>query len=356
MDVVVGVQQAFDVTGERDARGRAADAGVVFADADIDEVRWRVHADVHALFHDVVIAGARVAVAEDALAFQQQLQQIVVTRIAVGDLPAYSRALADIDVLAATNDVVAARQQQRRSALDLAAIVGWPAGHVPLPDDHREHPQQPPALSTLLTAARAQHPALKALSARVQAARAAVVVEDRAFGLSPVLGAQLTQEGNPPSQGGANWIGLVSVQVPVPSFQRNQGAQAQARAELAVAEATLAAAQARLDHDVARAHSEVVAAVARVDAWGGEIVEKSRTHLQVLKRAFELGEIDLLALGAGRERLLQAQRTALDARRDAFVAGADLERVVGRELFDDDGHVSIPDDDHTDGHDHSEVH
>ena len=166
----------------------------------------------------------------------------------------------------------------------------------------------------------------------------------------PTIGIQVTQEGNPDSQGGANLIGLATLALPIPSFATNQTARAHARAEVAVAEASLRAAQLQLDSEVARAHSELEAAIARVDTWGTEIVPRSRQHLAILKRAFELGEIDLTALGVGRERLLAAQRAALDAQRDAFVAGADLERVVGVELFDDDGHVTDP---ATDSHGHS---
>lgn len=340
LDLLIGVSQAIPLTGEQGARKTAADADVDHAAAAVREVRWRVHGDVHALFHEAVVATARRHLAEEVLVFQDGLMAIVTSRIAVGELPPYAQALAEVEVLTARHDVVAATQAERRVSLNLAAASGWPAGRLPIPNDHREHPQQPPPLPHLVELAEKQQPALFALRQQLVAAQAVVAAEDRAAGFVPVLGVQVTQEGNPPSQGGANYIGLATLQVAVPSFDTNQGGRARARAEVAVAVAALAAAQQRLGADVASAHSELEAAIARVDTWGTEIVPRSRQHLEVLKRAFELGEIDLIALGVGRERLLSVQRAALDARRDAFVAGADLERVVGVELFDDDGHVS----------------
>ena len=57
-----------------------------------------------------------------------------------------------------------------------------------------------------------------------------------------------------------------------------------------------------------------------------------------LRRSFELGEIDILALSTGRERFLRIQSDALGAQQDYFVALAGLERVVGVDLWRDDHH------------------
>jgi outer membrane protein TolC len=55
-------------------------------------------------------------------------------------------------------------------------------------------------------------------------------------------------------------------------------------------------------------------------------------NLRLLARSFELGEIDLLALSAARERFLQIQADALGAQRDYFVALSALERTLGSTL------------------------
>ncbi|MCK6550418.1 TolC family protein, partial [Myxococcota bacterium] len=91
-----------------------------------------------------------------------------------------------------------------------------------------------------------------------------------------------------------------------------------------------------LDGELARARSEVAAAAERTRAYGAEILPRFEENLTLLRRAFELGELDLLALSTGRERFYRIQSDALDAQLDYFVALAALERVVGVDLWRDD--------------------
>jgi cobalt-zinc-cadmium efflux system outer membrane protein len=152
---------------------------------------------------------------------------------------------------------------------------------------------------------------------------------------NPSIGAQYRREGNPGEEGPTDIVmGVLSL--PIPAFERNQGERAKAHADVQVAEAELAATQSLLSGQLAEARSEVVAAAARTKAYGTEILPRFEENLVLLKRSFELGEIDILALSAGRERFLRIQSDALDAHEDYFVALARLERVIGVDLWQDD--------------------
>ena len=107
---------------------------------------------------------------------------------------------------------------------------------------------------------------------------------------------------------------------------------------LTVAEAELGATRRLLDGQIAEARSEVVAAAERTKAYGTEILPRFEENLTLLRRSFELGEIDILALSTGRERFLRIQSDALLAAQDYFTALAGLERVVGIDLWTDDHH------------------
>jgi outer membrane protein TolC len=82
----------------------------------------------------------------------------------------------------------------------------------------------------------------------------------------------------------------------------------------------------------------VAAAAQRTRAYGTEILPRFEENLTLLRRTFELGEIDILALSTGRERFLRIQSDALSSQLDYFVALAGLERVVGVDLWRDDHH------------------
>jgi cobalt-zinc-cadmium efflux system outer membrane protein len=124
----------------------------------------------------------------------------------------------------------------------------------------------------------------------------------------------------------------------LPLAQSNQAERAGARAELIVARAELDAAHALLAGSIAEAHSQAAAAAERVRSYGSEVLPKIEESLNLLRRAFELGEIDLLELSIGRERFLRIQSDALAAHLDYFVAIAGLERAVGVDLWRDEHH------------------
>jgi len=162
------------------------------------------------------------------------------------------------------------------------------------------------------------------------------VLADRECWVEPSIGVQYAREGSTASTGRSNDIVMGVLSVPIPGFQSNQGERANARADLSNARAELEAKRAVIDSNIARAHSEVVAAAKRTHAYGNEIVPRFEENLTLLRRAFELGEIDIMALSVGRERFLRIQSDAFGAQLDYFVALAALERVVGVDLWHDD--------------------
>lgn len=104
----------------------------------------------------------------------------------------------------------------------------------------------------------------------------------------------------------------------------------------------MAAALSLLDGQVALARSEVASAARRLQSYGTEVLPRFEENLALLRRSFELGEIDVLALSIGRERFLRIQSDALDAQLDYFVALANLERTVGVDLWPDDHSSEAP--------------
>ncbi len=189
-------------------------------------------------------------------------------------------------------------------------------------------------MDRLLATAKDQLPLLKAREAAVREAEARVALADREVWPKPAVGVQVRREGNPGPEG-ESYIVLGSVQLTIPTFQRNQGERARAGADAVVARSEREAAVTLLGADVAEARSRVDAAARRVKSYGADVVPEFEANLALLRRAFELGEIDLLELSIGRERFLRIQNDALGAWLDYFVAVADLERVVGSDLLPD---------------------
>lgn len=337
VDVDVTLMQQIQIAGERGLRIDAADALRNLTDAEIEQMRWAVHCDVHAAFHRALVEQERARLAERVVTFQQEVLRVVERQISAGEAAPLALRLAQAEVAQAQQILVATRQAFLASRIRLAQLSGWPVATPPMPAGAVDSPRDPPPLERLGAVARGRLPSLRAGAARIREADARAALADREAWPRPSVGVQYRREGNPTSEGAYDIVmGVVSI--PIPSFQMNQGERARARADVTVAEAELDAAQRLLDGQIAEARSEVVAAAARTRAYGTEILPRFEENLTLLRRSFELGEIDILALSTGRERFLRIQSDALGAQQDYFVALAGLERVVGVDLWRDDHH------------------
>jgi cobalt-zinc-cadmium efflux system outer membrane protein len=341
IDVQASVMQPIQIAGERGLRLNAAEKLSELTDAEIERERWSVHSDVHAMFHRAGVERERLRLTERVVAFQEEVLRAVERQIAAGETAALTLRLARAEAAQARQTRVAAQQAFLASRIALAQLSGWAAATPPLPSGKIDAPREPPPLEELIKLASERLPSLRAAASRVREAEARAELADREGWPRPSIGLQYNREGNPTSEGVYDSIlGVVSVQLP--TFQRNQAERARAHADVSVAAAELAALQKLLEGQVAQARNEMVAAAKRTEAYGTEILPQFEENLTLLRRSFELGEIDLLALSTGRERFLRIQSDALAAQVDYFTALAGLERVVGVELWRDDHHEENP--------------
>jgi len=334
VDADVSLSQRLYVAGERGRRRAAAKRFGELTEAEIEQVRWAVHCDVHAAFHRALVMRERARLAERVLAFQEDLLRVVQGQVNAGNVSPLMLRLAQAEVAQARQALVGARQALLVSRIQLAQLAGWPVTHPPDPRGALDSPKDPPPFETLVAAAQANLPVLRTREAAIREADARVAVARREVFPQPSLGVQYRHEGNPTAEGPYDIV-LGTLAFTIPSFQTNQGERAFARARVGVARAEQAATLALLDGQIAQAHSEVTAAAQRVRSYGSEILPRFEENLGLLRRSFELGEIDMLSLLIGRERFLKIQSDALDTYLDYFVALANLERTVGIELWTD---------------------
>jgi cobalt-zinc-cadmium efflux system outer membrane protein len=336
IDLELTLMQQLQIAGQRGARMAVADRLRDLTNAEIEQMRWAVHCDVHAAFHKALVDEQRVRLAERVVTFQKEVLSVVERQIAAGEAAPLALRLAQAEVAQAEQVLVGARQAYLASRIRLAQLSGWPASTPPTPGGSVDAPRDPPSIAQLAAVARKELPSLRAAVARVREAEARTTLAGRDGWPDPSLGVQYKRESNPGTDATNIVMGVVSL--PIPTFQTNQGERARAKADIAVAEAEFGAAQQLLDGQVAEARSEVLAAAQRSRAYGSEILPKFEENLTLLRRSFELGEIDILALSTGRERFLRIQSDALGAQQDYFIALANLERVVGVDLWHDDHH------------------
>lgn len=337
-DLSASIVQRLEIAGEPGARRAAADRTAARFEAELEQARWQVHQEVHAAYHLALVARARAEAMRDVVTFAEELFAIAERRVAAGEASQLDARIASVDIAQARQAAVAAEQEYVAARLTLAEVSGLPTDPLPEPIGNLDPPQGAPPLALLLRRALEQSPDVRLLEARVAEAEAALEAEERDAWPEPWIGLTYAREGSTGPGQAASDIGMVVLGIPLPFVQTNQGERARARAELEVARAELESASARLRPRISRSASAVDAAARRLEVYATEILPRFAESLQMLRRGFELGELDLLEVAVARERFMQLQRDALDAFAEYHRALAELERELGAEVMGEDDH------------------
>jgi cobalt-zinc-cadmium efflux system outer membrane protein len=264
--------------------------------------------------------------------------EIARRRHAAGDISAINVKLAENELAQARQAKISAEVSYRAARLTLAELSGWPVDSPPEPTGRLDPPHDAPSTARLLDLARQHNPTLRTRGQAIREADSRVDLADREAWPEPALGLSYARESEPGGAPGSEAnIGLVTLGIPIPFWQRNQGDRARARADAAIARAESGALDRTLRAQIARAADAVNAAAERVRAYGTEIIPAFEQNLELLRRAFELGELDLLELMVARGRFLDVQRDALSAYADYHDAVARLEELLGTELWPENG-------------------
>lgn len=332
IDAQLSLMQPIELAGERPLRFDVARAARHTQEMRLARARWEVHQLLHAGYRAALVARGRAELARRIAHFQHDLVDITRRRVDAGEESPLNLRLAEAGAAQADQRAIAALQVYRETCLRLAEVAGWSARRPPEPLGEPSMPRPAPTLSRLLELARAHNPLLDVRRAAVREARARTSLAAREAWPTPSVGVQWSREGAP--NGGAPQDSILGVlSLPIPSFVTHRAERAGAEARLDVALAQEAALLTALTARLERLRSAVSASRARVEAYGADILPRFAENLALLRRAFELGEIDILDLSTALERFLAIQLEALDAHLDYATAVAALEAEVGAELW-----------------------
>ncbi|MBW2457730.1 MAG: TolC family protein [Deltaproteobacteria bacterium] len=324
------VEQRFEIAGERGLRIEAAEQLEKLSGAQLDEARWEVHRQIHGLFSEALMAGEQLAAAARLLAFAEELRAIAEKRATAGDTPPFTELVARAEVAQARQAHTAARQQRDAVMLQLAEVAGWPTTKLPPLAGTLPPVRKAPPLPELLAKAQRHQPGQRSRALALSAAQAQARLEDREAWPEPALGFAYGREGE--ADGAAHvWVGTLSL--PLPIWNRNQAGRARARANVEVARAERDAAASWLSARLVRAATAVDAAAERVTIYGEAIAPAFDRNLKLIRRAYDLGEIDIHRVSQIRERILSTQQQALAALADYHQAVASLEALLGTEVW-----------------------
>ena len=309
--------QSFPLGGDAGRREDVAAFERDLAGWDYERARLGVVTEVNRRFAAVLAAQRRLALAGDLVALADTLYQAVATQIEVGEAAEVEierveveRAQARIERDRAAERLQAARQR-------LAASFGMEEVRFAGVQGDLEDTAPVPPLGVLRPLAR-QNPRIARFEDQLGRRAAQIDLEEARLIPNP----QLT--GGAQRFGGRGETGLtLGLSIPLPIFDRQQGAIEAAEYRLTRARRARQEAQAEVLADLEDAYRSLTAARAEVRRLGSGILPSARSAFESFQRGYRLGKFGLV-------RVLDAQETLFDARLQYVRALEDYRRSAAR--------------------------
>ncbi|MBX9606828.1 MAG: TolC family protein [Gammaproteobacteria bacterium] len=331
----VAVAQTIELGGKRAARMALAGRLRDLAGGLIAQKRAVLRATLRQAFFELLAAQARVDLAAETLALTRQDVDSVRQQIEAGRLPAVAATRTDIELTNAVLDTARARASLARNQRHLAALLGDRARSVTVAGSLADLHVLPPL--SVLEDALPSAPALTTASLETarRAAQTDVEATHRYGDLTLTVGLRYLSEVHEPAA-------VLSVSVPLPFSDRNQGNLARAQGAAEQAAALERAMEIEVARDLDDAYQRYDTAVQATMRIADTIVPAAEHTLAVTIRGFKLGKFGLIELIDARRTLLAARTQLIDARLEAQSAISDVSRVLGDERLADAAETKQP--------------
>lgn len=318
------------------ARTRATGEGLRARD-----LHWEIRAEVAEAFYELYRVERGVAIARQTRLLMENVAAVADAMYRVGEGPQADVLKARVEVARMTEEIVVMEAMRRVALARLGGLLDRPFDDTTPPAALPEFPDTLPAQSDLEAMALAGRPMLLAGDADVAAAEAARRLAYREIVPDVELGLQYGQRGG--AMGPERMASLMlGTSVPVFARQRQLPMRAEAEAMRAMAVAELAAMRAETRARIGAATAEWQRARNLQRLYRGTVLPQARAAVEAALASYRVGGVNLMTLldnQATVNRYAQ-ELSAIEAMEG--MALAELEMLLGRELFDAQGRADAP--------------
>jgi len=315
--------QTIETGGKRGARIDAAQRGRDLAQAALLAKKIDLLADTSVAFYTLLAAQAQVDLAGQTLALARQSLAAATARVAAGKNSPVDETRSRIAASAAELELAQARGEQDNAREALASLWGETGAelrHATGELDKLPEVGPLPALAERLPLA----PSL--VSARLELERRSAIGRLEASRRNPDL--SITIGSKKDEQLGRRQA-VFGVAVPLPLFDRNQGAVQEALQRTEIARTELAAAQLAAASKLRVAHARLMLARSQAAALQRDQLPGAQSALDATRKGYEYGKFTMLDVLDAQRVLLQAKAQQLRVLAAAHAAAADIERILG---------------------------
>ena len=315
------------------------------------DIEWELRGDAAMLFYELYRTDRQLAVARETLRLVEDIRRIADAMYRVGEGRQADVLRANVEIARMVQDTIGMMAMRTEMAAGLNALrdraAETPVGTPALP----AFPESLPSLDSLLHEAQSGRPMVKAGEREVDAAQARARLARREIWPDLTIGLQYgrqraTMAGTDPampSERKTQSMGSLMIGATVPIFARSR--QLRMREEMTamerMAEADLAAMRAETRGRVAAVHARLVKARALTALYRNTVIPQAEATVTSALAAYRVGSVDFMTLLDDRMTVNEYRQelTALEAEHGK--AWAELEMLLGRELFDASAGVRV---------------
>lgn len=322
----------LELGGKRAARMEAALAGSRAAALELAVGRARIEAEVVAAYHQAYIAQQHVALAAQVSESGRRSSQAAARRVLAGKVSPVEEARARVAEANWRMEGVTAQRELDEARIRLASLLGDTGSEpatlaAPVPPSEAALPGA--QLEDLIASA----PAIGRAVAEVDAGKASLRMERAARmpDVTLIVGSKRS-EGPERDRVRQNIIGL---SMPLPLFNRNQGAILAAERRTDKARSELEATRQRVRAEALQAHARMQAALQQERLVREDVLPGAQYAAEAAMKGFEAGKFNYVEVLDAQRTWVQAQGQHLRAISDFYRARADLAKLVGNLDFKD---------------------
>jgi cobalt-zinc-cadmium efflux system outer membrane protein len=317
VDTVVELEQPLERGGKRGLRREVAQQGVRAASADFDDQLRQSTLALRQAFHDLHLAGEKLAIDREVDALQAQTLQAAERRLAAGDISQADLARLRVEAFKASNDVRQAEADTQLAGVALGYLMGCPrAAGLDAADDWPA-PAAPDGAGE--ESARAD---VVAAQQRLEQAHRAVALARAAQTRDISVSVQYEHYpgGVPAPERGDDLVG-VGVSIPLFIYHAYDGELARSLADEASADDALLRVREQAAADLAQARNALASAADQARNYREQILPQAQQAADAIEYAYAHGALPLLDL-------LDARRTLRSTRIEAVTAQADYAKAL----------------------------
>ena len=328
--VYTQVQQLFEMAGKRGYRIESSAFGTKSTEANFEDAIRQLSFTVKDTYYRVQLAQRRLALAEENRDRFARILEVNTIRFKKGYIAEVDLIRIRLQVVDFQSQVIQAVQEANAARADLRVLLRLsPAVKLELTTELEYH-RVDPDIAVLRLVAIDTRPDIR-VKRLVQSQRMADLKLAKAYRYPDVTAGGGYAVQGPTGPDNQQQFGL-SLGVPVPLFNRNQGGIAQAEVGVQVAEAEFQKTLNQVENQVDLAYRNLLQSRQLVEAYQAGVLDDARSVFTIVERAYERGGATILDLldAARTSRLIQQNyiETLFNYQRNVFL----LESAVGREI------------------------